>query len=366
MKIHFLILSAFKFTGGLEKFNRAFMKALDDISLEQHFELFVKSSHDTMPDEKYIAKEKFKGYTGNKLKFAINCLSEAGKIDTVFVGHINLAPVAVLLKLLNPKIKLILIGHGIEIWQKQKLFKKLLLKWTDKILAVSNFTKKQIVNNNGIAADKIIIFPNTLDPYFKLPQNYSKPDYLLKRYNIDRETKIILTVTRINKFEGYKGYDQVLNALPAVIKEVPSVKYILGGKYDVIEEKRLKEKVKSLGLEKHFILTGFIKEEELTDNYLLADVFILPSKKEGFGIVFIEAAACGVPVIAGNQDGSVDALMNGKLGKLINPDNTDEISKAIVEQLNGTNSNNSKILIDNFGFENFKIKLRAIINETSY
>lgn len=366
MKIHFLILSAFKFTGGLEKFNRAFMKALDDISLEQHFELFVKSSHDTMPDEKYIAKEKFKGYTGNKLKFAINCLSEAGKIDTVFVGHINLAPVAVLFKLLNPKIKLILIGHGIEIWDKQKLFKKLLLKWTDKILAVSNFTKKQIVNNNGIAADKIIIFPNTLDPYFKLPQNYSKPDYLLKRYGIDRKTKIILTITRINKYEGYKGYDKVLDALPFVLKELPDIKYILGGKYDETEEKRLKEKVKSLGLEKHFILNGFIKEEELTDHYLLADVFVLPSKKEGFGIVFIEATACGVPVIAGNQDGSVDALMNGKLGKLINPDNTDEISKAIVEQLNGTNSNNSKIVIDNFGFENFKIKLRTIINETSY
>jgi phosphatidylinositol alpha-1,6-mannosyltransferase len=361
MKIHFLILSAFKFTGGLEKFNRAFMKALDDISLEQHFELFVKSSHDTMPDEKYIAKEKFKGYTGNKLKFAINCLSEAGKIDTVFVGHINLAPVAVLLKLLNPKIKLILIGHGIEIWQKQKLFKKLLLKWSDKILAVSNFTKKQIVNNNGIAADKIIIFPNTLDPYFKLPQNYSKPDYLLKRYNIDRKTKIILTITRITKYEGYKGYDQILNALPSVIKEVPDIKYILGGKYDVIEEKRLKEKVKSLGLEKHFILTGFIKEEELTDHYLLADVFILPSKGEGFGIVFIEAAACGVPVIAGNQDGSVDALINGKLGKLINPDDIEEITKSIVALLSESKLKSNKDVTANFGFNRFKDKLCSIV-----
>lgn len=338
------------------------MKALSDISLEQKFEIFVSSSHDSEPDERYINQTKFKGFNNNKIKFVFNCLSEARKINITFIGHIHLAPVAVLMKILNPKIKIILIGHGIEIWQKQKLFKELLLKWADKILAVSNFTKNQIVNNNGITADKIIIFPNTLDPYFTIPQSYNKPDYLLKRYNIDRKTKIILTITRINKFEGYKGYDQVLNALPDVIKEVPSVKYILGGKYGETEEKRLKEKLKSLGLEKHFILTGFIKEEELTDHYLLADVFVLPSKGEGFGIVFIEAASCGVPVIAGNQDGSVDALMNGKLGKLVNPDNTDEISEAIVEHLNGIKSNISKTVIENFGFDKFKDNLNNLFS----
>ncbi|MCL6495356.1 MAG: glycosyltransferase family 4 protein [Ignavibacterium sp.] len=361
MKVHFLILSAFKFTGGLEKFNRAFMKALYDVSLEEKFELFVKSSHDELPDERYISNNKFVGFAGSKIKFAISCLSEARKMELVFIGHINLASVAVLLKLLNPKIKIILIGHGIEIWDKQKFFKKLLLKWAEKILSVSNFTKNKIVTNNCINANKIIVSHNTIDPYFRIPEKFEKPDYLLKRYEIDKKTKIILTITRINKYEGYKGYDQVLNALPFVIKEVPNVKYILGGKYHVIEEKRIKEKVKSLGLEKYFILTGFIKEEELTDHYLLADVFVLPSKKEGFGIVFIEAAACGVPVIAGNQDGSVDALMNGKLGKLIDPDNKNEIGQAIIEQFNKPNSNISNIVYENFGFDKFKEKLRLVV-----
>lgn len=361
MKINFLILSAFKFTGGLEKFNRAFMKALSDISSEQKFELFVKSSHDELPDERYISKDNFEGFGGNKIKFALSCLSEAKKIELAFIGHINLAPVAIFLKFLNPKIKLYVNGHGIEIWSKQLFFKKLLLKFADKILAVSNFTKKQIVTNNKIDENKILVFHNTLDPYFKIPQKFEKPKYLLKRYGIDEKTKIILSIARITQYEGYKGYDKVLDSLPSVINEIPNVKYILCGKYTDVEEKRLMDKAKHLGVEQNFKLTGFIKEEELADHYLLADVFILPSKKEGFGIVFIEAAACGASVIAGNQDGSVDALINGKLGKLINPANENEISETIIEILNNPLSNKSNLVNDYFGFDKFKEKLRAIL-----
>lgn len=363
MKVYFLILSAFKATGGLEKFNRAFMKALNDISLEKNFELYIHSSHDTEPDEKYIEKEKFKGHAGNKLKFAIYCLAQAKKMDIAFIGHINLAPVALLLKLFNPKIKLYLIGHGIEIWDRQKLFKKLLLKVSNKILAVSTFTKRQITANNGINEDKIIVFPNTLDPYFNVPKTFGKPDYLIKRYSINEKTKVILTVTRINKNEAYKGYDKVLEALTEIISLLPDTKYILAGKYDVYEEQRLKEKVKRLGLEKYFILTGFIKEEELIDHYLLADAFVLPSKKEGFGIVFIEAAACGTPVIAGNKDGSVDALLNGKIGKLVDPDNLNKIKEAIINIIANPLTNNMDLVIENFGFNQFKERLRRSLIE---
>lgn len=362
MKIYFLILSAFKFTGGLEKFNRAFMKALSDISAEQKFDLFLKSSHDKLPDERYISKDKFEGFEGNKIKFIFRCLIEAKKMELVFIGHINLAPVAILLRLLNPKIKFIVIGHGIEIWPKQHFFKKLLLRFADKILAVSNFTKNQIVTNNRIDANKITVFHNTLDPYFKIPQNFNKPDYLLKRYGIDEKTKVILSIARINQYEGYKGYDKVLESLPSVKNEVPNVKYILCGKYTAVEGKRLKDKAKYLGVEQNFILPGFIEEKELTDHYLLADVFVLPSKKEGFGIVFIEAAACGAPVIAGNQDGSVDALLNGKLGKLINPDDESEISETIIEVLKKPLSNKSNKIKDYFGFDKFKEILLGILN----
>jgi phosphatidylinositol alpha-1,6-mannosyltransferase len=65
----------------------------------------------------------------------------------------------------------------------------------------------------------------------------------------------------------------------------------------------------------------------------MADVFVLPSKKEGFGIVFIEALACGLPVICGNADGSIDAIRNGELGTAINTDNDKELEDSIANQL---------------------------------
>ncbi len=90
---------------------------------------------------------------------------------------------------------------------------------------------------------------------------------------------------------------------------------------------------KQNNLSENVVLTGFIKDEEVVDHFLLADVFIMPSRKEGFGIVFIEAMACGLPVIAGNKDGSADALQNGVLGQLIDPDSDAEMFQAMVNTL---------------------------------
>ncbi|MBA7664368.1 GDP-mannose-dependent alpha-(1-6)-phosphatidylinositol monomannoside mannosyltransferase [subsurface metagenome] len=83
------------------------------------------------------------------------------------------------------------------------------------------------------------------------------------------------------------------------------------------------------------ILTGYVPDNKLVDYYNLCDVFVMPSKKEGFGIVFLEALACGKPVIAGNKDGSVDAILNGNLGALVDPDNLEQITESIINFFSG-------------------------------
>ena len=80
-------------------------------------------------------------------------------------------------------------------------------------------------------------------------------------------------------------------------------------------------------------LVGPISDDEKVDFYNLAEVYILPSKFEGFGIVFIEALSCGVPVIASNAYGCPEGLMHGKLGTLVDPDDSDSIAKAIISNL---------------------------------
>jgi glycosyltransferase involved in cell wall biosynthesis len=110
---------------------------------------------------------------------------------------------------------------------------------------------------------------------------------------------------------------------------VPNLKYYLVGKYDVDEFERLSKIINDLQLESKVDIVGYVSDERLQSLYLNSDLFIMPSTKEGFGIVFIEAMLHGLPVIAGNQDGSVDALSNGELGQLINPHHKNELVDSI-------------------------------------
>jgi glycosyltransferase involved in cell wall biosynthesis len=90
----------------------------------------------------------------------------------------------------------------------------------------------------------------------------------------------------------------------------------------------------------------------------------MPSLKEGFGIVFFEALLCGRKVIAGNVDGSSEALINGKLGLLVNPLNTNEIADAVTKQLQNNNYNHllaQQQVIQYFGFPIFKNNLKQIL-----
>jgi glycosyltransferase involved in cell wall biosynthesis len=121
----------------------------------------------------------------------------------------------------------------------------------------------------------------------------------------------------------------------------------------------------------HVILTGFIPDDELVFYYNLCDCFVMPSKCEGFGMVFLEALACGKPVIAGNKDGSVDAVLDGELGVLVDPDNKDQIKDAIVDILKREVPENlldgeylRKRVTQAYGFDKFKERLKGIIEST--
>jgi phosphatidylinositol alpha-1,6-mannosyltransferase len=363
LKILFFYLDAFSQTGGIENFNKAFVKALSDLSVENDLSFKAVSVHDSDPDERYIAKENYKGFKGSKIRSSYYAIKSSLNYDQIILGHINLAIVGMVIKVIRPSARIILIAHGIEVWEKLHLIKGAFLKRADKIFAVSNFTKEKLVTANNIDPTKVEILHNTLDPYFKIPDTFVKPAYLLDRYKTNKDAKIILTVTRITDTENEKGYDKVIEILSELIKEDPNIIYILAGKYTPKAGSILKKLVKDQNLESNFILTGYIPESEMTDHYLLADVFVLPSRQEGFGIVFIEAAACGVPVIAGNMDGSIDALNNGEFGRLVNPENSAWILQEIKDILNRSVAKTtvSSNVTELYSFKNYHASLKNLL-----
>jgi len=362
VKVLFLFAKSFSFTGGIEKFNQCFLKALNEIT-GTGFKLidgYAISLYEKNSDDRYVAKERFRFWGGNKIFFLLDAFLSALNKDVLIISHINFSLIPFLVKLIMPSKKIIVIVHGIEVWKSFTGIKRKLLQRADMILSVSEFTKQQLLSYNDCIDEKRIhIFPNTIDPYFSIPPTLKKPEYLLERYGLKNTNQILVSVTRISSEEKYKGYDTVIESIALLKDSFPDLRYLICGKYDSLEKERIEKLMDSYGLKDTVMLTGFIEETELTDHYLLSDIFILPSKGEGFGIAFLEAQACGRKIIAGNKDGSREALLNTASNRLINPDDAIEIKETIISLLGEEYDpvTIQRAVIERYGFVHFKNKL---------
>ncbi|RYZ99419.1 MAG: glycosyltransferase family 1 protein [Sphingobacteriaceae bacterium] len=367
-KVILLTLQTFSTTGGIQKMTRVLGHSLNNIADAENCGFKMYSAYDSDSDLmlNYLPANKFRGFKGNKAAFTVNVLRAALKANVVILSHVNLAIVGVLIKLMNPACKIWLVAHGIEVWRPLRFFKKRLLNNCDKVICVSKFTRKQVMDIHGVDRAKCTVLNNVLDPFMRFPEVFERPAHLLKKYGLTKTDPVIFTLTRLASTEQYKGYEQVIDVVARLKKKFPKIKYILSGEYDEWEKSRLDKLIRVNDVLGQVILTGFINEEELSDHFLLADVFVLPSKKEGFGIVFIEAMACGLPVICGNADGSVDAIRNGELGTAIDANNLDELERSIITHLQDPLTTDKRKhlqqqCINYFSEEKYQVELQKMI-----
>ncbi len=371
-KIHVWLPDIFQFKGGIQVYAAFLIQALEQVLPNSDRHVFLKNdTHATAAiqfDEqtKISFAGRWKATFWHTPIFAAQVLWAALKDhpDLIICGHINFSPLAAkIFNLLN--IPYWVIVHGLDAWNiadKSKLYG---LKSAQKIVSVSNYTRDRIVAEQHISPELIPLLPVTFDDRkFTIKP---KPQYLLDRHQLHPEQPVILTVTRLASGDRYKGYDQIIQALPAIRRQIPNICYLLVGKGD--DRDRIEAMVDDLDLRDCVIFAGFVPDQELADYYNLCDLFAMPSKGEGFGIVYLEALACGKPTIGGNQDGAIDALCNGELGVLVNPDSIDEIGETIIQIL--TNKHSLSILdqpemlrqkaIAKYGFEQFKRNLAALL-----
>ncbi|NES73872.1 MAG: glycosyltransferase, partial [Okeania sp. SIO2D1] len=132
--------------------------------------------------------------------------------------------------------------------------------------------------------------------------------------------------------DPYKGVDVTIRALPRILQIFPEVKYLVIGRGD--DQPRLAKLAEDLGVEKQVIFAGFVPTEDLVRHYQVADAYVMPSQ-EGFGIVYLEAMACGIPVLSGDADGSADPLQDGKLGWRVPYRDPEAVANACIEMLKG-------------------------------
>ena len=259
-------------------------------------------------------------------RFAAGGLSSAGRHrpDHIVSTHVNFGPAAHLAKRMLG-IPFTLVAHGIDIHPALPSRTAEAIRAADRILAVSHWTRDRVLALGGVDPARVVILPNTMDESrFSIGP---RPDLLQKRYAIPAGSKIILSVARLDATERYKGYDRMVRALPQLQEDSGPIHFVLVGEGQ--DKVRVDALAKILGIERLITLAGFVPDEELADHYRLADVFAMPSTGEGFGIVFLEAMSCGTPVVAGCLDGSVDALDNGRLGVLVEPESVSAIIDGI-------------------------------------
>lgn len=375
LKFHLWIPDIFQFKGGIQVYSAYFLTALQTSYPDANYEVYLKNDTHVVELTGFSFFRDTQYHFFGKLPKLLRTIYFSlylfisgwfQKPDLIISTHINFTPLAYLLKQITG-IPYWAIAHGVESWNITNPSLQNALTNIDLLLPVSNYTKQRLLQEQNIKPTKIKVLANTFDiDRFEIA---SKPDYLLKKHNLKPNQPIILTVGRLAGKERYKGYDEIIKALPQILTSIPDVHYIIVGKGK--DEARIKLLIEDLGLGHNVTLAGFIPDEQLSDYYNLCDVFAMPSKGEGFGIVYLEALACGKPVLGGNQDGALDALCNGELGALVNPDDVAEIASVITSILQGNYPNKLLYQPENlrkkvneiYGLENFTQTLKNFLEE---
>jgi len=277
-----------------------------------------------------------------KLAF-VRALRKAGRdFDLVVCAHINLFPLA---RMVSDRPLLII--YGIDAWkphrrpQPARAVVSISQITRDRFLAWSHYSGPTHILPNAIRAEQYGIRPKNRE--------------LAARYGLEGK-RVLLTLGRVDAAEQYKGFDEVIEVLPELPRDV--VYLIAGGGNGVAA---LQRKAAALGVGERVVVTGVFPEREKADLYALADAYVMPSRGEGFGFVFLEAMASGVPVIGSRFDGGREALRDGALGTLVDPSNPAEIRTAIADAL-ASPARRIPEGLEELSFASFERRVHAILD----
>jgi asparagine synthase (glutamine-hydrolysing) len=355
-----LATDAFGAKGGIAKFNRDLFRAICSHPLCGRLvavpRLAPATTDQTPPKLEYRT-----GADGSKVKYLVEVLRIAAlrrRFDVVVCCHINLLPVAWLASVLS-RAPLFLVIHGIDAWKPTRNpVTNTLARRIMAFAAVSGVTRDRFLRWTGLPADSGRVLPNSVDLDAFYPAARSAA--LVERHALAGK-RVIMTMARLSAAERYKGIDEVIELMPALLRDEPDLAYLVVGDGD--DRARLEAKVRELGLQQHVIFAGYVAEAEKRDYYNVADAFVMPGRGEGFGIVYIEALACGLPTVGSKADGSVDALKNGELGILVDPDDADDVKRGILLALHRPRSVSPAL--EEFTYPAFQRRVHRIIDQWS-
>jgi len=270
---------------------------------------------------------------------AIPTLSRLGRegFDTVFHTQWQTVIATVSARRLGGPGRLFLAAHGRELLLRpverlsavQGVYDGLrtrMVREAERLFPVSRFTAG-LLEEIGAERDRMTRVPNGTDPERFRPMDANP---LRQKHGL-ADRPVILSLGRV---APRKGFDTVIQAMPKVLSRAPEAVYVIVGEGP--DRDRLDALITSLNLQEHVRLIGRVPWTDVPRWHNVADVFVTPSRSappsvEGFGIVFLEANACGKPVIGARTGGIPDAVLDGETGLLVEPDDADELADALLK-----------------------------------
>ena len=332
MRLLVFLHDAFGGFGGIARFNRDLLAGLcaaPGVAAVTALPRLAPGPPEELPEKLEFRHDGLGGrlrYVGAALR-----LIREHPADLVLCCHLRLLPVAWLAACWR-RAPLVLVVFGIDAWERPRglllSLLPLLLRRVDRVLSISRITSERFAAWSGFPAADILELPPCIDLAGFAPG--PRDPALEARYGRAGK-RVIMTFGRLVSQARAKGMDEVLAVLPALLRRRPELAYLIAG--DGPDRARLETLARAPALAGHVVFAGRVAEAEKAAHYRLADVYAMPSRGEGFGIVLLEAMACGIPVVASSRDGGRDAARDGSLARLVDPDDPAALEAAILAAL---------------------------------
>ena len=267
----------------------------------------------------------FESGTATRVRFGLRLAAmQATQCDWVLFSHLSLAQVQRFLPA-GVRRPYAVFLHDIEGWDPMAPHRRHVLAGAFLRLANSNYTAQRVMAAHP-SVGPVYACPLALEP--NAPEDVGNgPSFEAPALG----PHAVLVVGRMSSRERYKGHDQLLEAWPHIVRQVPDAQLVFAGAGD--DTPRLKERAVALGVDQCLLLPGFVSRAALNTLYSRAAVFAMPSRREGFGLVYLEAMAHGIPCIGSTHDAAGDIIQDGVSGFLVDQSDAESLADRITRLL---------------------------------
>ncbi len=314
--------------GGVQRAGRHLAAVLSEFASGRGLDCRILSLNDTPELHRMTLGGRefvFTGCEQGKTRLVTGALRAARRgARLVLAAHPHLAPVAQAMRFLAPRLKTIVCTHGVEVWEPMSGLRRRALRRANVVLAPSHDTADHVAAQQQVPRDRIRVLPWALDPQFEALLTAAPLTTLPLGYPGGR---VILSVGRWLAGERYKGVDHLISALPRLLTRWPDLQILAIGEGD--DRPWLEHLAAERGLRRHVHFLSGLTPGEIVACYAACEIFALPSKAEGFGLVYLEAMASGKPVIGGAHGGAPEVIRDGVTGYLVQHGDVAQLATAL-------------------------------------